>query len=278
VETEAAPVTTIILTGAPWTVAQGLKLLPKLDKAPKQIHIEAMITEVSQQDLSKLGIDWSDLGTGASFTIGEPLEQPVIVDPATGAITYGSPDPTLMRDLPIGRIMRTPIEWMGVVRALESKGRARILSKPSVTTLDGRQTALHAGNTYYYPVVIAQSTGGVITDTRELQVGVTLSVNPRVNDNGEITLTLAPSVASLLPPAFGGMPSVNERSVVTTVRVRDGATAVIAGLISDEERVTTTKVPFLGNVPILGELFKHREKSPSHTEVLIFVTPTIVKE
>jgi general secretion pathway protein D len=261
---EAAPVTALILTGAPWTVEQGLKVLDEIDRAPRQIHIAAMVTEVNRSDITQLGIDWSSLGTaGADFTIGEP---------------YPEGEPEAARPLPVGRIMRTSIQWMGVIHALQSQGRARILSNPSVTTLDGRQTTLHAGDKILYPVVIsASTTGGVITDTRELDTGVTLSVNPRISADGEITLTLSPSIAALSTISIGGLPSINERAVVTTVRVHNGETAVLAGLISDEERVTVTKVPFLGNVPILGELFKFRNRSPIHTEIMIFVTPTIIE-
>ncbi len=70
---------------------------------------------------------------------------------------------------------------------------------------------------------------------------------------------------------------VTERAVLTTVRVKSGETAVIAGLVSDEEQLTVKKVPFLGDIPLVGELFKHRERRPSHREILIFVTPTIVE-
>jgi type II secretory pathway component GspD/PulD (secretin) len=97
-----------------------------------------------------------------------------------------------------------------------------------------------------------------------------------VNENGEVTLTLVPSI-SKVTGYVQGLPVTTERSVVTTVRVKSGETAVIAGLISDEERVTTVKVPFLGNVPILGELFKYRSRNPVHAEILIFVTPTIIE-
>ncbi len=269
ITTEAAPVTALILTGAPWTVEQGLKVLEDIDRAPEQIHIAAMVTEISRSDITQLGIDWSSLGVaGADFTIGEPFETD----------ENGDPDPTIARPLPVGRIMRTNIQWMGVIHALQQQGRARILSNPSVTTLDGRQTTLHAGDKILYPVVVsASTTGGVITDTRELDTGVTLSVNARLSADGEITLTLVPTISALSTISIDGLPSVNERTLGTTVRVHSGETAVLAGLIADEERVTVTKIPFLGNVPILGELFKFRNRAPIHTEIMIFVTPTVVE-
>jgi general secretion pathway protein D len=272
---EAAPVTALILSGGPYTVERGLKLLEQLDKAPKQVHIEAMVTEVNRDDVSRLGIDWFDLGVaGAPVTVGETMG----VDAAGNPVL---PDvntiPGAARGLQVGKIVRAPLQWRAAVHALEETSRARILSKPSVTTLDGRQTALHTGDSIYYQVAIAAATtGGVITDTRTVDTGISLLVNPRVNDNGEVTLTIAPSVSSA---TFGssGLPIVTEQAVVTTVRVKSGETAVLAGLVSDKERVFISKVPFLGDIPLAGELFKYRRKSPAHQELLIFVTPTIIE-
>jgi type II secretory pathway component GspD/PulD (secretin) len=275
IQVEAAPITALILSGAPYTVERGMKLLEQLDKAPKQVHITAMVTEISRDDVSRLGIDWGQasgrgLGeTGVPFIVGEPLE----VDPLSG-----KSDATLMRPLQIGRILRTDLQLDVALRALEQTGRARILSNPSVATLDGRQTSLHTGQTIYYQVAIAAATtGGVITDTRTIDVGVLLSVNPRVNEKNEITMTISPTVSSLVGTTVAQLPIVATRTVITTVRVKNGETAVLAGLVTDQEQVTIKKVPFLGNLPLVGELFKHVERRPQHTEILVFVTPTVME-
>jgi type II secretory pathway component GspD/PulD (secretin) len=270
-EAAGAPVTALILSGAPWTVEHALEILESLDLAPRQVHIEAMVTEVGREDITRLGIDWGpseDAGLGATgvpFVIGEALP----VDAGTSIPSKG---------LQLGTIERSYLQWSASIRALEEQGRARVLSNPSVTTLDGRQTALHTGETYYYEVAVAAATtGGIVKDIRTFDVGVSLIVNPRVNEDGMITLTISPTVAALRGTSEFALPVVTERSVVTSVRVRDGETAVIAGLVSDEEQITVKKIPFLGDLPILGELFKSRERRPSHREVLIFVTPTIVE-
>jgi general secretion pathway protein D len=271
---EAAPVTALILSGAPYVVEHGLKLLEDLDKAPRQIHIAALVTEINREDRDRLGVDWFDLGAqGVQATLGEP-----ILDAKTG--TYQLPDVTAMplpaRGLEVGKIVRSPLQWRAAIHALEERQRARVLSAPSVTTLDGRQTALHTGDTIYYEVAIAgATTGTVITDVRTVDVGVKLLVNPRANDNGEITLTISPSV-STASTGTKGLPIISEQAVITTVRVKSGETVVLAGLVSDKDQVTVSRVPFLSNIPLLGELFKYRYKNPVHQEVMIFVTPTIV--
>ena len=230
-----------------------------------------MVTEISREDITRLGIDWGpseDPGLGATgvpFVIGE-----AIPEDATGGIPA--------KELKLGKIQRSYLQWSASIRALEEEGRARVLSNPSVTTLDGRQTALHTGETYYYEVAVAAATtGGIVKDIRTFDVGVSLIVNPRVNEDGMITLTISPTVAALRGTSEFALPVVTERSVLTSVRVRNGETVVIAGLVNDEELVIVKKIPFLGDLPILGELFKSRERRPAHREILIFVTPTIVE-
>ncbi len=278
-ELEVAPVTTLILSGAPWTVERGLKLLADLDVAPKQIHITAMVTEVSREDSLQLGIDWSGAGTMAGLgTTGIPVgmgEYPAVVYDKDG-LNPTPGDPNLPRGLGIGKIQRGYLQWSASIRALEEQGRARILSNPSVTTLDGRQTSMHTGETYYYEVAIAAaSTGGIVKDIRTFDVGVSMIVNPRVNENNEVTMTIAITVAALKGTTAAQLPIVTERAVTTPVRVKSGETAVLAGLVSDGELITLRKVPFLGDIPLAGELFKHRRRVPTHTEVMIFVTPTV---
>jgi type II secretion system protein D len=267
-ETAGAPVTALILAGAPWTVERALQILADLDTPPQQIHIEAMVTEVSRDDITRLGIDWGpteDAGlgsTGVPFTMSEEIEE-------------GS---GLFKDLKLGTIQRTHLQWSASIRALEEKGRARVLSNPSVTTLDGRQTALHTGETYYYEVAVAAATtGGIVKDIRTFDVGISLVVNPRVNEEGMVTLTISPTVAALQGTSEFALPIVTERTVNTSVRVRSGETAVIGGLVADGETVLVKKIPFLGDIPLVGELFKSRERRPTHRELLIFVTPTIVE-
>jgi general secretion pathway protein D len=269
-EAAGAPVTALILSGAPWTVERAIGILEELDQAPRQVHIEAMVTEVSREDITRLGIDWGpteDPGLGATgvpFIIGEAIPE---------GVETGIP----AKELRLGKIERSYLQWSASIRALEEEGRARVLSNPSVTTLDGRQTALHTGETYYYEVAVAAATtGGIVKDIRTFDVGVSLIVNPHINADDEVTMTISPTVAALRGTSEFALPVVTERTVVTTVRVMSGETAVIAGLVFDEETVIVKKIPFLGDIPIVGELFKSRERRPSHREILIFVTPTII--
>jgi type II secretory pathway component GspD/PulD (secretin) len=266
--TEAAemisPVTTLILIGSRETIDRGLGVLAKVDGAPRQVEISAMITEIRTDVLEKLGIDWSGL-SDLGLNIQESTYDPT-VDP--GEQPAG--------DLQIGRIVRQAMGLSATISALVTSNDAKILAKPRMTVLEGRQATFHAGETIYYPRRTFVANVGVVDEPTPLPVGVTLIINPRISPDGEVTLTLQPVVSAIAPSVFPGYPTVTERRSLSTVRVKDGETLVIGGLIQDNESVTTSKVPLLGDIPLIGQLFRHRVKQPSHTEVLVFITPRVI--
>jgi type II secretory pathway component GspD/PulD (secretin) len=263
---EMSPVTRLVLSGAPATLARALKLCQDLDVAPRQVKISTTITEISRDVESRLGIDWSDLA-GKVVQIGE-------------TDSGGDFNMTPARDLKLGKFMRSNFNIAGVINALVTEGTARIMANPSITLLEGRQATIHSGDKILYPQIVGYDNNGQrIVTASEINTGVTLMVNPRLGPEGDITLTLVPTVSSAKPnPSFGGYPTVTERSTVTTVRVKSGETFAIAGLIRDDESVTVTKVPLLGDIPLLGQLFRSKDKHPTHTEVVIIITAEVVQD
>lgn len=257
---EISPVTMIVLSGAPATVERAMALCKELDVAPRQVKISSTITEVRSDRQSRLGIDWNSLAGKVGITVGEDST-------ATG-----------LRDLKVGKIMRSPLQISGAINALISEGSARIMANPSITILDGRQATIHAGDKIYYPQVIGYTPlGGQIVQATEINVGVTLMVNPRIGPEGDVTLTLVPTVSSITESVFSGYPTITERSTVTTVRVKSGETLAIGGLMRDDQSVTINKVPLLGDIPIVGALFKSKVTHPQRSEVVIIITPEIVE-
>ena len=256
---EMSPVTRVVLSGAPATLARALKLCQELDQPPLQVKISATITEVRSDVESRLGIDWQDLAGKVGEVFGES---------GTG-----------FRDLKVGKIERTPLQINTAINALITEGKARIMANPTLTILDGRQASLHAGEKIFYPQQIGRDPlGGFIYAATEIDIGVTLKVNPRVGPDGNITLTLVPTISSLAESVYPGYPTITERSTLTTVRVKSGETLAIGGLIRDDETVTIHKVPLLGDIPIIGNLlFKSKVKHPFRSEVVIIITPEVVK-
>jgi len=256
---EMSPVTRVVLSGAPATLARALKMCQELDQPPLQVRISATVTEVRNEVESRLGIDWQDLAGKVGEVFGES---------GTG-----------FRDLKVGKIERTPLQINTAINALITEGKARVMANPTLTILDGRQASLHAGEKIFYPQQIGRDPlGGFIYAATEINVGVTLKVNPRVGPDGNITLTLVPTISSLAESVYPGYPTITERSTLTTVRVKSGETLAIGGLIQDDETVTIHKVPLLGDIPIIGNLlFKSKVKHPFRSEVVIIITPEVVK-
>jgi len=274
---QLSAVTTLILLGSRATLDRALELLKELDTAPKQVTIAAMITEVEKGSLSQFGIDWAGLGGKTGIIVGEPTPATTGGSGSSGGTT-GLAD-GIARELKLGKFMRSQLQFNGVISALVSHNQARILANPTITLLDGTQAALHAGEKIYYPQQVGTDlTGKPIYSTAQIDVGVTLAVRPQLCDNGDITLTLVPTVSALVDSVFPGYPTILERSTVTTVRVKNGETFVIGGLVRDDEIVTSTRIPLLGDLPIVGRLFRFDKRQPQHTEIVIAITPTIKQE
>jgi type II secretory pathway component GspD/PulD (secretin) len=153
------------------------------------------------------------------------------------------------------------------------------MANPTVIILDGRQATIHAGDKIYYPQIVGRDPlGGQIVQATQIDVGISLIVNPRIGPDGNITLTLVPTVSAITQSVFEGYPTITERSTVTTVRVKSGETLAIGGLIRDDETITVNKVPLLGDIPIIGDLlFKSTVKHPVRSEVVIIITPEVVE-
>ena len=167
------------------------------------------------------------------------------------------------------------------LRALVTEAKARILSAPRIATLDGNKATILVGEKV--PIFTITTVQGVSTVTTTFQeVGVKLEVTPRVNSANLITINLKPEVSRVLEivsgPGGAQAPRVGTRSAETTLIVTDGQTIVMGGLISQEERKTTVKIPVLGDIPIIGELFRFTTTTTAESEVIFLITPQIVRD
>jgi len=259
---ELAPITVLILIGARHQIEEALKLCEQLDVAPRQIFISATITEVSRDKVTQLGIDWTGMG-GTQVKWGE--------SPAVAKGVAGNE-----RDIEIGKWVRSPVVIESVLQALVTDNKAKILAKPNVALLEGRQATIHAGNTIYYNQTVGYSpiSGMPIKQAGQIRAGVILMVTGRLSPDGCVTLTLVPTVSAVVG-WVDGLPNINERSTVTTVRVKSGESIVLGGLVQEDETITVTEVPFLSKLPVVGQFFRHTRKNPIHRELLIVITPTI---
>ena len=161
------------------------------------------------------------------------------------------------------------------INALVTDGKAKILSRPNVTTIAGHEAVINVGSSV--PVPTVQTTNSTVTTSIEYRdAGIILKYTPRINADGTITAQIHTEVST--PQYVEDLRAYrfNTRSADTTVTVRDGEPMIIGGLIGAEESKSVSKIPFLGDLPILGALFRNHRKSKSESELIIFLTAHVL--
>lgn len=227
--------------------------LQKLDVPAPQILIEAIAVELSDTKDLDIGLRVGSVDR-TSFTS---------VDVPGGTITYNTIG-TLPRDFEIS------------LRALELKGKARVRARPQMAVVNGRTADIFIGAQRF---ILTQTNQYGQTQTRiqPVDVGVKLSITPLTGGNNEITTRIAPEVSNITELDLQtGLPLLSTRRANTTVRVKDGETIAIGGLTLNQEQTRKGKIPILGDIPLLGNLFRSRNKNQVETELVIFVTPRIL--
>ncbi|HOE18820.1 MAG TPA: pilus (MSHA type) biogenesis protein MshL [Syntrophorhabdaceae bacterium] len=256
----------------------------------RQVMIEARVIEVALSDIFQLGIDWTLVDrfmtsagrTTSSFTFGTTRFNTVV--PNTGPVFT-------IAGIPSFGGQEGDLNF--TMRALEEQGEVRTLSNPKLNIMNGQTALLTVGrNEAYISKVETTTTAGAATvttftvETNSVLSGILIGILPYINESGEISLTVTPIVSDLVrfttknvgtPTVVElSLPTVDLRQLSTTVKVRHGDVIVIGGLIQQKESLTDDQVPFLGNIPLLGYLFKSRNKLERKVELVIVLQPVLV--
>jgi len=255
---------TVSLTGSPEMIAYMKQDLAKVDYPPRQVMIEALVTEISTDVDQALGITWSAEASKDDADIGMHLYPPTGVVPDS---TFG---------IGFQRVGIKSNAWVGQFQmrlsALIIEGKARVRANPRVATLEGQQARIFVGREEYFTIVTGQVTFAY-AQLEVIKTGVSLTITPYVSDEGFITLEVEPSVSDVIGSGSTGLPITSKRSVTTKVRISEGETVVIGGLYVQTEMEVVRKVPLLGSIPILGALFRQTVKNKVESEVTVLITP-----
>jgi type IV pilus assembly protein PilQ len=264
----------IIITDIPERVDDIAKLVRELDNQTPQVEITAKLVDLDARITRELGIKWN------AETVNVPgvdAEFNATVD-VTGQMESSTTQQTVSQpkaELQIGKIVGPNGSLEATINALESENEATIISNPTITTLNNREATIIVGKKI--PLIVSDEAGNPITQLTT--VGIQMRVTPHVNsETGEITMDLHPEVSDLSSQATvqGGIIIVTSEAD-TRVMVKDGETAVIGGLIRDNDSIYESGIPVLRDLPLLGRLFGSKSKVNEKRELLIFVTPTIVE-
>ncbi len=265
---------------------QVVKAIRDIDVAPKQVLIEAVVTELSEDAGKELGLSWewewdtSTLAPNASASTEEGIKGHSTASGIVDMTRSNSHFPGSLAYATTGsftRLLKLNLQL------LVSEGRAKIRANPRIMALNGTTAEIHVGKEQYYAFLVDASDleAAGINDVsnytiKEITSGVTLKVTPRIGDDGQITVVLAPEVSEVASMSKQGLPILNKRTAKATVRVKSGETIVLGGLTQSSEHNVVKKVPVLGDIPLLGWLFKTVEKETARKEIAILITPRLV--
>lgn len=222
--------------------------IKELDTPKALISVEVRIEEISSSRLKELGVGPGELANIKFFT-GE--------------------DNTTFEGI--------GLDLPSILRVLEEEGASTNLANPRLTTIDGIEGRMLIGDRI--PVKTEEVVDGQVVSTiNYIEVGIAISFLPRVSSDDYITLRVRPEISSIGEGATEGFPHIRTREAETVIRIKSGETFAIGGLIQDRERTSMARVPILSELPILGELFKRKTTDISGTELIIFITPQIIKD
>jgi general secretion pathway protein D len=276
----------LIITAKPDEYAEILRIIKELDIVREQVLIEAMIVEVNLENGWGLGIDWM-LGNksgihmyGGSSIHSTTMPNYKLPDWAPAGKQLAVP---LNTGLQLGYMPDLSVLGFALLNASATDSNFNILSTPQVLTVDNSEAELNVGEEIGVPTNNRITDQNTTFQTFEYKtVGIKLKITPHITHKQRITLdlyqevnsiigdTTVTSTGSLVPPKLG------KRDIKTKVTVSDGKTIVVGGLISNQKNIDESKVPLLGDIPLLGWLFKHKKVSYSKRNLLVFITPHIL--
>ncbi len=268
----------IIVTASQAEWNEILQIIEQLDQARKQILLEVLIAEISSSRLNDFGIDWRYQGTGGphtQFNTGMAVEGK-LVDATTGRITGNN----TLSGFSLGFLQKGG-QLLGIFNANINNQNFNVLSAPQVLTLDNQEAEINVGQDVPVRTQSRTSGGGsseaTVNSFEYRPSGIKLKFTPHINAEGMIALDLFSEVTNIdSGGSASGNPTFNKRNVKTYVTVMNQQTIVIGGLVSNEQQMGIRKIPLLGDIPIIGFLFRRTTSNIKRTNLMVFITPHVL--
>ena len=302
----------LIITAAPDLMKTFESVIRQLDIRLAQVLVEAIIVEVSENKAKELGVQWLFAGNGnqpaggTNFTNTGPGIMSIagaslanrgvdngsttVVNPETGISTTTTNTSNGDNGAALGQVLAgvqglavgiadKGLDWAMFIRALGSDTESNILSTPSIMALDNQEASIHVGQEV--PIITGSATGSnnanPFQTVQRQEIGIKLEITPQINEGDAVILKLSQEVSSVAGATSTDI-VINKRTINTSVLVESGHTIVIGGLIDDDIQESTQKVPLLGDIPILGYLFRSQATTKTKRNLMVFIRPTIVRD
>jgi cytochrome c peroxidase len=258
----------LILIGTENAVADATDLIHQLDRHRDQVRLHMKISDISFDGLRQLGIAYDF----SPYTLTE----------TTGAAAASGTPATIINKLGLGQLAHLPISITATVSALEQRNQAKTLAEPTISLLDGEHGFILIGDRILYPKLTGYTQAQTpIYSQEEVRVGIYVQVAVQMSEHGDLVLSVYPQVSTItgyLTIDGADYPQISTREQQTTVRLKADETLVIGGLISDQEVKDLQQIPFLGQIPGLGELFRSRNHTTTKEDLVIMITPEILHD
>ncbi len=283
----AEPETNALVVTAPPKVMRALMdVVDKLDIRRAQVHVEAILVEVSGDKTADLGVNWLVDGSGDDFAVGgfiQPIAGTSIVE-----IIRGIDDPSTLTSVPTGLTVGagrigTGTDFAAILRALRADSNTNIISTPSIVTMDNQEAEIKIAQEVPFITGSFTQTGTDATNPFQTiqreEVGTILKITPQISEGQTVILKIEQEASTLAPTPANAVDLVtNKRTITTNVLVEDGGIIVLGGLIRDELLDSEQRVPLLGRIPLIGELFRVRNTQKRKTNLMVFIRPRILRD
>jgi general secretion pathway protein D len=261
----------LTIKDTPERIAAAGRMLNAIDKARPEVVINVELLEVARSRLNEYGLQIASSGsTGVSGSVG-------IATDSAGVVSLQT-----LQNLTSSDVLFTGLPSL-YYRLIKTDANTRTLANPQLRTSEGIAALAKFGERVPVPVTTFApiATGGTpqqpITSFNYENIGVNITITPRTHHDDDVSLALAISVTNISGTGFGGLPTFGNREINTVIRLRDGETNMLAGLIRDEERNSIEGIPGLSDIPVVGRLFAHNTKKVDQTDIILTLTPHIIR-
>jgi len=281
--------TNALVITASYSDYQSLRpVIDELDRRRPQVFVEALIMEAKIGTSNTFGVSMHGgspvKGGGAAGIATSPAGSTMISDfegDGAGAFKSLLSSGGLGLGLMSGSINFNGLEIPGIggiLEAVRTDDNYNVLSSPTILTSDNQEALISVGQTVTNTETTTNAAGSIIETPKRENADLELKVTPQINDGDEVTLQVEQTIKEVVPSGGSKFKELSSRKAKTTIIAQNGQTVVIGGLIKDKEIDTSSKVPVLGEVPIIGALFKRKEKKVDKVNLLIFLTPSILRD
>jgi len=290
---QADPATnSLIITAAEPLYRQVRGMIDQLDSRRAQVYIESMIIEATGDNAADFGLQWQGLlgqsgdKYGVAIGTNSNVGGPSIIDLSQTLAGTGTAVPGAGLNIALLKNYGGTYALAAIARALQTTGNTNIVATPNLITLDNEEAKIVVGENV--PFITGQYTNTGVATTSPFQtierkdVGITLRIKPQIGEGGTVRMVIYQEQSAVKASVAAGTsnagPSTTKRSIESTVVVDDGAILVLGGLIADEYTSTNSKIPLLGDIPYLGQLFRSESREKRRSNLMVFLRPTILRD